>query len=214
MTRPSIGGTIGRQRVAAIGARYSNFVGLMKVLLPIGAAALTVLVVAWPFVTGHDEGVPISFADVEATGPDTPLMTNARYFGSDERDRPFSVTADTVTQSAEDEDTVHFIAPKADMLLESGAWVALTAERGTLHRGANTMELVGAVNIFSDEGYAFRTERAEIDIDANTAWGDRPIEGQGPLGHLNADTFRLDNAAGRLLFEGRVRMVVYPNVDS
>ena len=136
MTRPSIGGTIGRQRVAAIGARYSSFVGLMKVLLPIGAAALTVLVVAWPFVTGHDEGVPISFADVETAGPDTPLMSNARYFGSDERNRPFSVTADTVTQSAEDEDTVHFIAPKADMLLESGAWVALTAERGTLHRGA------------------------------------------------------------------------------
>ena len=46
------------------------------------------------------------------------------------------------------------------------------------------MELDGGVNIFSDEGYEFRTERAEIDIDANTAWGDQPIEGQGPLGIL------------------------------
>ncbi len=186
----------------------------MKVLLPTGAAVLTALVVAWPLLSGRDEGVPISFADVEFSGPETPLMSNARYFATDERDRPFSVTADTVTQVAEDEDTVHFTAPKADMLLDSGAWVALTADRGTLHRATNTMELDGAVNIFSDEGYEFRTERAEIDIDANTAWGDRPIEGQGPLGTLNADTFRLDNAAGRLLFEGRVRMIIYPNVGS
>ena len=76
------------------------------------------------------------------------------------------------------------------------------------------MELDGGVNIFSDEGYEFRTERAEIDIDANTAWGDQPIEGHGPLGILNADTFRLDNATGLLLFEGSVRMIVYPNVGS
>ena len=57
--------------------RYSNFVGLMKVLLPTGAAALTALVVAWPLLTGRDEGVPISFANVEFSGPETPLMSNA-----------------------------------------------------------------------------------------------------------------------------------------
>jgi lipopolysaccharide export system protein LptC len=214
MTRQSIGRTIKRRRLAAAGARYSNFVGLMKVLLPTGAAVLTVLVVAWPFLSGRDEGMPISFADVAPTGPGTPLMSNARYFGTDKDNRPFSVTADTVTQVDDDEDTVHFTAPKADMLLASGAWVALTADRGTLHRAANIMELEGAVSIFSDEGYEFHTERAEIDIDANIAWGDWPIEGQGPLGILNADSFRLNNATGRLLFEGRVRMTVYPNVDS
>ena len=214
MTRPSIGKTKRRRRLAIAGARYSKFVGLMKVLLPAGAAVLTVMVVAWPYLSGQDEGVPISFADVEPIGSATPLMSNARYFGTDENERPFSVTADTVTQAAEDEDTIHFTAPKADMLLDSGAWVALTADRGTLHRAANTMELDGGVNIFSDEGYEFRTERAEIDIDANTAWGDQPIEGHGPLGILNADTFRLDNATGLLLFEGSVRMIVYPNVGS
>ncbi len=214
MTRQSIGITNERRRLAATGAGYSNFVGLMKVLLPISAAVLTALVVAWPLLSGRDEGVPISFADVEFTGPETPLMSNARYLGTDGRDRPLSITADTVTQAAEDEDTVHFTAPKADMLLDSGAWVLLTADRGTLHRATNIMVLDGAVNIFSDEGYEFRTDHAEIDIDANTAWGDRPIEGQGPLGTLNADTFRLDNAAGRLLFEGSVRMIVYPNLGS
>ncbi len=186
----------------------------MKVLLPTVAAVLIALVVAWPLLSGRDEGVPISFADVELSGPETPLMSNARYLGTDARNRPFTVTADAVTQATEDEDTIHFTAPKADMLLDSGAWVALTADRGTLHRATNTMVLDGAVNIFSDEGYEFRTEHAEIDIDANTAWGDRPIEGQGPLGTLNADTFRLDNAAGRLWFEGRVRMIIYPNVGS
>ena len=135
MTRPSIGKTKRRRRLAVAGARYSKFVGLMKVLLPAGAAVLTVMVVAWPYLSGQDEGVPISFADVEPIGSATPLMSNARYFGTDENERPcaprLSVTADTVTQAAEDEDTIHFTAPKADMLLDSGAWVALTADRGT-----------------------------------------------------------------------------------
>ncbi len=160
MTRPSIGRTNRRRRLAATGVRYSNFVGLMKVLLPTVAAVLIALVVAWPLLSGRDEGVPISFADVELSGPETPLMSNARYLGTDARNRPFTVTADAVTQAAEDEDTIHFTAPKADMLLDSGAWVALTADRGTLHRATNTMVLDGAVNIFSDEGYEFRTAHA------------------------------------------------------
>ncbi|MFQ5957944.1 MAG: LPS export ABC transporter periplasmic protein LptC [Alphaproteobacteria bacterium] len=201
---------IQRRRPDAVSERYSRFVGLMKVVLPMSAAALAALVVAWPYLEGRDSGMPLSFANVEATTAEALFMRNARYFGSDDRDQPFTVTADSVIQADDQSDTIRFTLPKADILLSDGAWLALTADRGTLRRSDQTLLLDGAVNIFSDEGYEFRTERAEIDLSTSVARGNVAIEGQGPFGILNADTFRLDRDNRSIRFEGQVRLVLYP----
>ena len=203
-----------RRRIVAISARYSRFVGLMKVVLPMSAVALAVLVVAWPYLAGREEGFHLSFADIGVDATEAVYMTNARFFGSDDKRQPISVTADSVTQEIGDPDTVRFILPKADILLENGDWLALTAERGTLHRAGQLLALDGGVNIFFDKGYEFRTERAEIDLRTRAARGDAPVEGQGPLGLLNASGFRLGDKGRTIHFDGRVRLVLYPNAGS
>ena len=38
---------------------YSNFVGIMRYILPMGALILLGLVVAWPLFTGREEGFPL-----------------------------------------------------------------------------------------------------------------------------------------------------------
>ena len=83
----------------------------------------------------------------------------------------------------------------------------VVAERGTLRRSEQTLTLDGGVSVYSDDGYEFRTERAEIDLRARTARGDAPVEGQGPLGVLSAGGFYLGDT---IRFEGRVRLVAYP----
>lgn len=196
-----------RRRRVVIGARYSRFVGLMKLVLPLSAAALAAVVVAWPYLAGRDTGFQLSFANVGIGPAETEYMTNARLLVSDGKDQPINVTADSVTQAADDPDMYHFILPKADILLASGAWIALTAERGTLRRSEQTLTLDGGVSVYSDDGYEFRTERAEIDLRARTARGDAPVEGQGPLGVLSAGGFYLGDT---IRFEGRVRLVAYP----
>ena len=205
---------IRRRRLEVMSERYSRFVGLMKFVLPLGAAVLVALVVAWPYLEGRDPGVPLSFAEVEPTTADALFMANARYLGSDDRNQPFTVTADSVIQDDPQSDIVRFTSPKADIMLSDGSWLALTADSGTLRQSDETLLLDGAVSIFSDEGYEFRTERAEIDLRTSIARGNSAIEGQGPFGILNADTFRLDRDRGSIRFEGRVRLVLYPKSGS
>ena len=205
----------GRHRTVVRNAHYSRFVGAMKLLLPATAAVLVVLVVAWPSLTRRDDGLRLSFADIEAgTTEEAVYLTNARYFGSDDEDQPFSLMADEVFQLLPDSDEVHFTLPKADVTLANGDRMVLEADRGTLSRSSGTLVLDGGVIIDSEDGYQFFTSRAEIDLNASVASSDQPIEGSGPMGRIKADSFRLDQLNRTYLFEGRVKLVLLPKTPS
>jgi lipopolysaccharide export system protein LptC len=100
--------------------------------------------------------------------------------------------------------------PEADITLNGGAWVALTADSGLYDRDGGSLELTGAVNMFHDGGYQFRTTEAIIDLDAGTASGSKPVEAQGPFGQLSAEGFKVIDEGRTVLFEGKAKMRVYP----
>ena len=193
-----------------VSERYSRFVGMMKLVLPLGAALLVFIVVAWPYLGGRDAGISLSFATIGLGLEENVFMTNARYLGSDAKDQPYTLTAEVMTQDDGDPDVIRLTRPTADILMNGGSWYALTADAGTLLRDTERLSLEGAVNVFSDAGYEFHTERAEIDLRTSRAYGDAPIEGQGPFGVLYADRFRLEEKGRVIHFEGRVRMILYP----
>jgi len=199
-----------QRRVVAISAHYSRFVGVMKFLLPATAAAIAAMVVAWPYLNVRDQEFRLSFVDVGVDDNNDFYMNNARYFSSDQRDQPYTVTADSAIQEVDNSDVVRFTAPKADIMLRDGIWLALTAERGTLVRSTQQLELRGLVNVFSDEGYEFRTKRAMIDLESKAASGVDPVEGQGPIGLINATGFRIEDQGRTLRFLSDVRMTIYP----
>ena len=64
--------------------------------------------------------------------------------------------------------------------------------------------------MYSDDGLALRTAEADVDLAQGMATGDRPIEVQGPLGHLQANGFRLSRDGQSLTFTGGVRMTIPP----
>jgi lipopolysaccharide export system protein LptC len=210
-SRRSIGDYLSQQRrMVSIGARYTRFVALLKVALPVGAAALAASVIVWPYLDGPEVGFRLAFTEVGASPSKGIRMTNVRFFDSDGNDQPISVTAEAVTQDTNESDIVRFTMPTADIELRSGVWLALTAQQGELNRSEETLSLDGSVNLFSDQGYELRTERMELDLRSRSATGNAPVEGQGPLGLLNADRFRVEPGGGSIHFEGQVRMVVYP----
>lgn len=203
-----------RRRNVRISVRHTRFVALMKVALPISAVAIVVLVVAWPYLTRQEEGFHLSISDIGVNPGKGMYMTNVRFFDSDDKGQPFSLTAKSLSQDNDDPDLVRLTLPAADIEFENGAWVVLTAARGALHKADQTLLLEGEVNLFTDAGYELRTEQIEINLRAKTAQGDVPVAGQGPLGVLTADRFSLDQARGSILFEGRVRMVLYLNAGA
>ncbi|MBT3627940.1 MAG: LPS export ABC transporter periplasmic protein LptC, partial [Rhodospirillaceae bacterium] len=100
----------------------------------------------------------------------------------------------------------------ADVFIDdgSGQWFALTAREGLYERDARFLDLAGDVSIFSDQGHEFHTERAHVDLGARTAEGDAPVQGQSPLGLLEAGNFHVDDDKEIMLFGGGVKMTIFP----
>jgi lipopolysaccharide export system protein LptC len=197
------------------GRHYSRFVALMKVALPAIAVALIGTVALWPQLRNFGEGgFTLSFADMGRQATGSQRLVNARYYGTDDDDQPFTITADLAEETAPGSARLRLDNPKADITLEDGSWVMLGADEGVYGEDTDVLRLSGAVNLFHDAGYELHTTAATINIVAGTASGDRPVRGQGPFGELTAEGFRLADTGRRIEFTGRARLVLRPNAGA
>lgn len=188
---------------------HSRFVVLMKIALPVLALVLVGLIFIWPKLQASDNRFQVGFSAIKARELDNPSMMNLRFVGTDEKEQPFAVTADLARNVLQGDLPVELEMPKADLGLNDGTWIALTAETGLYMRGQRLLDLDGHVNLFHDSGYEFKTARARIELATGTAYGTVPVAGHGPFGELQAEGFRLENANRVIYFTGRSRVVMY-----
>ena len=189
---------------------YSKFVSLMKFLLPLAALVVIVLVIAWPHINTRDLRFRLGVTVLTLTGSDDPSMINPRYVGTDADNQPFSITADLARNIADKSMKVTLVMPKADIMLEDGTWLVLTANDGVYSRDEKMLDLAGAVNLYHDSGYEFRTDHAAIDLTTGTAESHVPVSGQGLFGQLQASGFRMTNKGKVIHFLGKSKLVLYP----
>lgn len=201
----------GRERptVARTAARYGSLMRWLKLLLPSVAAILIGVVAIWPQINPRNDRIPLGFASVSKEEIDSLRMVKPRYIGIDARNQPYAITADTATQIGKGTNLVELEQPKADITLRNGTWVALTANSGTFSQQQHIIQLSENVNLFHDAGYDFHTNSAYIDLSAGTAYGQEPIEGQGPFGNIKAQGFRVIDRGERVIFTGKAKMTIY-----
>lgn len=194
--------------------RYTRFVGWMKWLLPGAAIVLVGLVMMWPQIERTGKSVERSvMASISEEDVENVQLVNPRYVGVDDLDRPYTLTADVAKQAGPDKDMVLLEAPKADITLEDGTWLALTAESGAYFREAERLNLTGAVTIFHDKGYSVETSEAQVDLKEGAARGDAPVVAHGPLGTLESRGFRVLEKGETIIFTGPAKMVFYPDQE-
>ncbi|SDH29335.1 LPS export ABC transporter periplasmic protein LptC [Roseospirillum parvum] len=189
---------------------YSRFVALMKVMLPATALVLVGLILLWPQVNETADRFALSVSSLSTDRVGTLSMINARYFGIDAENRPFTVTADSARETAPGSKIIELEAPKADITLKDGTWLVLGAASGFYDQPGQTLDLIGQVNLFHDGGYELHTPRAEVDFAAGAAGSDHGVSGHGPFGEVRAEGFRLIDQGARIRFLGQSRVVLRP----
>jgi len=199
------------RRSTRVSPTYGRFVGFMRILLPTIATALVVLVILWPQFNDQQRRFAISTARVTQEATRELTMQNSKFNGVDQQRRPYSVTADAARVTGENGSNIALANPKADIVLQDGSWVAITAREGNYDRDAKLLRLHGAVNLFHDAGYEFRSESATVDLMAGDAHGTDPVAGQGPFGHIEAEGFEIHDRGARIIFTGRGKLVLYPD---
>lgn len=186
-------------------ARRKAFVTLVKWLLPMLALALLGLLLFWPEIEGREGR--LSFRRGPSLVPEALQVVAPRYQGIDELNRPFTVTARTARQVGQEE-VMLLDAPRADILLNDGAWVFVEARDGRYDKPSQHLDLTDDVRIFHDGGTLFITEAAAVQLDAGTARGDRPTEAQGPFGIIQSEGFEMRDRGAVMIFTGRAHAVL------
>lgn len=182
---------------------------IMRRILPLGVGLLLVAVIAWPMINRESGSITLTYSELR-TGGEQIRMENARYTGTDMRDRPFAVSADLAVQEGVNADRVLLTGVHAE--IEGGAddMLTVTAGEGVFRRSEDSLVLDGGINLNSDSGYMLSVERAEVDLASGVAGGQSPVSGAAPFGHFSADGFTLDSRERVLNLEGRVRVRMEP----
>lgn len=200
-----------QRRSTRVSPTYGRFVGFMRILLPTIATALVVAVILWPHLSDQQRRFSISTAKITPDAARELTMQNSVFNGVDQHSRPYAVSADAARVTGDHGTVIILTKPKADIVLQDGSWVAITANTGNYDRDSKVLRLRGAVNLFHDAGYEFRSESATIDLMAGDAHGTDLVKGQGPFGNIEAEGFEIHDRGARIRFTGRAKLVLYPN---
>ncbi|MEA2783033.1 MAG: lipopolysaccharide export system protein LptC [Rhodospirillaceae bacterium] len=186
--------------------RHSRMVAAMRLVLPALAAVLLGLLALWSKFGLDGNRLLLDVRSAGRTTIDSMTMSNPHFEGIDEKKRPFNVTAERATQLDKNGDVVDLHGPQADITLENGAWLALSADNGRYQRKEQLLNLGGGVSLFHDQGYELHTPVLRVDLATSRASSDQAVQGQGPAGNLTGEGLVISEGGKRMLLTGRSHM--------
>jgi lipopolysaccharide export system protein LptC len=189
--------------------RRMRVMAAMRLILPTIAALLLAALALWSRLGLESNSFRLAMGSIGLASIDSMAMSNPHFEGLDDKNRPFNLTASSARQADGNADTIDLDAPQADITLEDGAWLTLTADSGRYMRAAQLLDLTGQVNLFHDKGYELHTRDVHIDMVKGSAVGGSAVDGQGPSGGLTADGIEVTRGGNRIHFLGHAHMTIY-----
>lgn len=187
-------------------AAHRTVVGLTKWLLPLCALLLLGAVAAWPELVRIKDNSRIALRRVFAVDVSSSRMREPHYRGVDERNRPYTLTADWATQTSPER--VELVSPKGDMITESGTWLMVQSQQGVFIQHAGQLDLSKDVVLYREDGTIMRTQTAAVDVKQGAAASSDQTHAEGPFGVLDAQGFTLTDKGASIQFQGPGRLVI------
>ncbi len=188
--------------------RYTRFVTIAKRALLLAALALIAAVLAYSLQPRENNRVAMTFERMGKVSNDL-AMIKPKLTGTDDDGNPFTVTADSAVQDGRNSRRARLNNVEADMTLKDSGWLSATAQSGLVDAMAKKLALWGDISVYSDSGYELHTDSVNVDLANGLVRGDHAVNGQGPVGTLAADHFRVDRQKRRIYLIGNVQMTVF-----
>lgn len=189
--------------------RYSHFVALAKVALPLIALAL--LSTVFLLARGPSGPSAIPYAEIEEIARD-PRITAPRFSGLTDDGGRLSITA----RSAQPQGEGGLDADRLAARLETteGVTVDMSAAEGEIDQEERTATLSGLTQITTSSGYMIETGGVTTDLDTGRIVSHGPLEARTPAANLTAGRVTFEPRNGDqpplLVFDGGVTLVYQP----
>lgn len=188
--------------------RYSRYVNLMKIILPVGILLSLGLVIGWPYIQSLGKE---TFASIDPSRPEIRenRMLRPHYMSTDEKGQPYHVDAEWAKQRTEN--LADLTSPEGSITMLEGQTFDLKAQKGLYDSQKKALNLEGDVTLTSTDGYLVKTEKALVTLDNKVIEGDTYIEGEGPTGKIMGKKgFKVENRPqGKVLtLKGPSRVII------
>lgn len=204
-----LGGTVSRRRrtpTQRVIARRQWAVRWSKRLLPLLAVVLLSSLALWPELDREAEQARVTYRRMGGGEADAAKLLDARYRGVDERNRPYTVTADTAIQVSPER--VNLTNPIGDSTMQNGTWLQLSAKEGVFIQRLSQLDLQGDVVLYRDDGTIMTSRTATMDMKSGAAAGDDAVHAEGPFGQLDAAAFTFTDRGDLIQFAGPAKLVI------
>ena len=188
-------------RVAIAGERWrarSRRVKLYRRVLPIVILTLAGGALTWTVFRTVMSGVERKASESREIRLDNPM-----FHGQDAQGRSFVIGAQGAVR---DPATGHFrlVGPLLKLNLGGRKVTELTADGGTYNEQARTVTIGPNVKISDGgSGFVLTTPEAVVDTNTGVVTGDKGVQGQGPLGTINASSYAIYDQGQRVVFSGQ-----------
>ncbi|MCP4395205.1 MAG: LPS export ABC transporter periplasmic protein LptC [Alphaproteobacteria bacterium] len=193
-------------------AHYSRFVHFMKIILPSIAAIFVSMVIIWPQLsTQTDETVKAATKNgslSKGTDLETLKMTKGRFFSTDNKNQPYTITYEEAKETKPGSRTIQLIAPNATLYMKDGYTIKAAAESGIYRHNNSELALTGDVTLNHNEGHSIKSNKILIHLKDGIAKSENPIVAEGTFGSLTASGFIADKNKKNIVFKGKAKLIL------
>jgi len=181
-------------------------VRIAKYSLPVAAIALLCSIAMWPELSRSLQSGRVTWRRLAAIDPNAGQMVRPRYRGVDERQRPYTISADTADRAGPER--LNLVAPVGDVTLQNGTWLLLRAKTGVFIQHANELDLAKAVTLYRQDGTIMRSATATMNFKLGAATSNDYTHAEGPFGTLDAEGFTMVDKGSVIQFRGPAKLVL------
>jgi len=187
---------------------YSRFIKSMRIILPLLALAMAVLVFTW-----DDAGDRVKPLAKDEMAPQAPTVQNELvkpvFQSVDEKNQPYVVSADRATQDKTNPDLLTLEQPRAELTMLDGVQIKAQAMTGLYEQESRRLTLNTHVTLDHSQGYQLVSEELRVDAISQKVFSGRDVTITGPASRLEAKGLEGDASTGRLIFSGPAKVVLY-----
>lgn len=190
--------------------RHSRKVKFWKFAFPVIGVAV-IMVIAGALVINSVETGGLTIGNVEVSDGNL-VMEAPELNGFDKNNRPYSLNAETAVQDVTNPGKVELTAITAQLPMDDKITATIEAGNGIYDADAKTLVLRETINLVTSSGMRAQLQDADVDIENSTMFTNNPISATSPEADISSQTMRVEDGGNRMIFEGRVRMTIRPDV--
>lgn len=189
-------------------ARYTRFVRYMRVILPLMAMVMIMMLLIWPQLGSEQSFVSQMEAaslDLEKDIRENRLVT-ARFESADSKGRPFVVEADEASQDYDSPDIIQLKFPRASLTQTDGSRITVQARKGLYRQESEVLALSDEVYFTRSDGSVMKMDSITGSLKKGEAASQDKVTIESPSGTLEAQGLRVEGEGSRIIFKGPVRL--------